>query len=96
MLIRIVRMHFHPENVQVFIQVLKKVKPVIETFPGCMYLEVLQDAANPNVYYTYSHWTNETALENYRDSSFFQETWANTKVLFASKAQAFSLKKFQM
>lgn len=89
-------MHFQAEKVEVFMHILKKVKLVLETFPGCMYLEILQDATDPNIYYTYSHWANETALENHRDSTFIQETWAHTKVLFTSKAQVFSLKKFQI
>lgn len=96
MLIRIVRMNFDPGQVKLFLHIFEKSKPTIENFPGCTYLELLQDATEPYVYYTYSTWRDEAALENYRHSSFFQETWAKTKVLFASKAQAFSLKKPEM
>jgi quinol monooxygenase YgiN len=93
MLLRIVRMHFQPDQVEAFLQIFERSKLTIGSFPGCISVELLQDASDPAVYYTYSQWTNQNALENYRQSSFFRQTWAATKVLFSSKAQAFSLKK---
>jgi len=93
MLIRIVRMNFHKEQVPSFLALFQNSKSVIKSFPGCTYLELLQDASDACVFYTYSHWSDEKALESYRDSTFFKGTWAKTKVLFASKAQAFSLKE---
>jgi quinol monooxygenase YgiN len=45
----------------------------------------------PHIYYTYSKWEDEEALENYRRSVLFTTTWAKTKVLFAAKPEAVSL-----
>jgi heme-degrading monooxygenase HmoA len=41
--------------------------------------------------FTLSIWDDETALEAYRQSELFQTTWAKTKVLFAEKAEAWSV-----
>jgi heme-degrading monooxygenase HmoA len=40
---------------------------------------------------TYSHWTGEEALDNYRHSELFRVTWAKTKQLFADRPEAWSL-----
>ncbi|QHT66695.1 antibiotic biosynthesis monooxygenase [Rhodocytophaga rosea] len=93
MLIRIVRMHFQPDQVEAFLMIFEQSKSVICSFPGCLSVELLQDASDSSVYYTHSQWIDEEALEYYRQSLFFKETWAKTKILFANKAQAFSLKK---
>lgn len=93
MLIRIVRLHFYPDQVEAFLTIFEQSKTTINGFPGCVSVELLQDVSDPNIFYTYSHWTDKDALEYYRQSLFFKETWAKTKILFASKAQAFSLKK---
>jgi len=52
-----------------------------------------QDYHQPGVYLTHSHWTSEEALQAYRQSDLFIQTWAQTKVLFAEKPQVFSVKK---
>ena len=36
-------------------------------------------------------WDSEEALDNYRSSPFFAETWRATKALFAAKAEAWSV-----
>jgi quinol monooxygenase YgiN len=86
-------MHFYPDQVEAFLSIFEQSKPAISCFPGCLSVELLQDASDSSVYYTYSQWIDADALEYYRQSFFFKETWAKTKILFASKAQAFSLKK---
>ena len=88
-------MHFRPESLSDFLQLFDEVKQHIRNFPGCEELKLMQDAANPCVVYTYSRWNSEEALNRYRDSDFFATTWKKTKVLFAEKAQAFSLYQLQ-
>ena len=90
MLIRIVRMTFQPENCAAFEEVFEQSKYKIRSFPGCQYLELWKDYDQDNVYLTHSHWESDEALEQYRHSELFRETWAKTKPLFAAKPLAFS------
>ncbi len=95
MLIRIVRMSFRPENVENFLVLFKQSEEQIRNFQGCLHLELLKDYHQNHIYFTYSHWTNEKALESYRKSNLFREVWQKTKTLFAEKPVAYSLVKGQ-
>ncbi len=64
--------------------------PKIRAFPGCLHLELWQDQHDPNILITHSHWTGPEALERYRQSDFFKQTWAKTKPFFAAPPLAFS------
>ena len=66
--------------------------PKITAMPGCQSLQLLRDINTPEILFTYSHWENDAALQNYRNSELFSGTWAKTKVLFAEKAEAWSVK----
>jgi quinol monooxygenase YgiN len=89
-IIRIVRMTFQVDKTQEFLSIFEATKAKIRHFEGCSFLELWQDAENPAVFMTHSHWVSIAALENYRQSDLFQTTWAKTKVLFAAKPLAFS------
>lgn len=95
MLIRIVRMTFQPGKTANFLEIFRQSQPLIRAFEGCLHVELLQDAGNPLIYSTLSHWRDAEALENYRQSELFRTTWAETKILFADKPQAFSLKRME-
>jgi quinol monooxygenase YgiN len=95
-IIRIVRMEFRVEEIAAFEAIFERSKHAIRRVEGCKYLAMNQDASQPHVRYTYSIWESEAALEKYRQSELFQTTWAATKVLFAAKAQAFSLKQLEI
>ena len=86
-------MTFKPENIPSFERVFKASSPQIRSFPGCNHLELLQDAENPEVFFTYSQWESEEALQAYRESDFFREVWGSTKKLFAERPRAWSLRK---
>jgi quinol monooxygenase YgiN len=90
MLIRIVRMTFRPEAVPDFLAIFRSNKDKIRAFAGCQHLELLHDLDQPAVFITHSHWASAEALENYRQSALFQQTWAATKLLFADRPLAFS------
>ena len=91
MIKRIVKMSFRPEAVPTFVgEVFEQSKHRIRAFPGCRHMELLQHASQPNILFTLSIWDDEAALERYRQSELFQNTWANTKALFAEKAEAWS------
>lgn len=92
MIKRVVKMTFHPEKVETFLQdVFEASKSKIRAFPGCQSMELLRDTAAPNILFTLSVWDSEDALNTYRGSELFQSTWAKTKALFADKAQAWSM-----
>lgn len=91
MIVRIVKMTFQADKISNFIHLFKQSKSKIKQYSGCLYLELLMDIKEKNIYYTYSHWADEQALEKYRKSEFFRNTWAQTKVLFAAKPEAVSL-----
>jgi quinol monooxygenase YgiN len=92
MIVRVVKMTFVAEKLDDFLAVFAASKDKIRNFEGCQHLELLQDTKHKNILFTYSHWDSEAHLEEYRNSELFKTTWAKTKVLFAGKAEAWSLK----
>lgn len=90
MLIRIVRMTFVPEQAATFLRLFRATESRIRQAPGCRYLELWQDADNPAIYCTHSHWDSAAALNAYRQSALFGEVWPATKRLFAAPPLAFS------
>lgn len=92
MIKRIVKMTFKPENIPEFTTLFHAKKELIAAFAGCTHLELLQDVDNKNVFFTFSLWENADDIENYRQSDLFKSIWAETKVLFDDKPEAWSLK----
>ena len=93
MFVRIVKMDFNPENITAFLDIFNKNKSKIRAFKGCSFLELYRDKNVSNIFFTYSYWDDEAALENYRTSTLFTEVWSQTKVLFQNKPQAWSVDK---
>lgn len=91
MLLRIVRLTLQPERVPEFLALFRASEGRIREQPGCQHLELWQDADQPQVYCTYSHWNDAAALDAYRRSALFGEVWPATKLLLAVPAQAFSV-----
>lgn len=92
MIKRIVKMTFREDAVETFLnEVFEHSKNRIRAFPGCRHMELLRQKNKPNVLFTLSFWDDETALEAYRQSELFKTTWAKTKVLFAEKAEAWTV-----
>ncbi|MDN5211329.1 antibiotic biosynthesis monooxygenase [Fulvivirgaceae bacterium BMA12] len=94
MLVRIVRMTFKRNHMDDFLKLFQRISPNIRNFKGCNHLELLRDYNQENIFVTYSYWQDEEALNNYRSSLLFKESWAATKVLFDEKPQVFSFKRF--
>lgn len=84
-------MDFDPSKTEDFLAFFETVRDRIASFPGCTHLELCRDAGLEHVYYTFSKWESEEALETYRNSELFKDTWAKTKVLFGGKPLAYSL-----
>ncbi len=91
MIVRIVKMTFKPEHVEQFEEIFNTYKQFIQASEGCLHVELLRDITTPTIYFTHSHWKSEPDLNNYRNSELFEKVWAKTKVLFESKAEAWSL-----
>lgn len=93
MLVRIVKMSFHPEKISEFLSLFEEKKELIRNRPGCCLLELYRDQKDSSIFFTYSYWNDEQDLESYRNSDLFKETWAKTKALFNDKPMAWSVDK---
>jgi len=91
MIKRIVKLTFHPEKIEDFKAIFEESKHKIRARKGCHHLELWQGTQAPNIFFTYSFWTNEDELNAYRHSDLFKATWAKTKVLFNDKPEAWSV-----
>lgn len=83
-LIRLVHMTVRPDERDAFLEHFDDAAPRIRAFEGCRRLELWQGERFPNVCTAFSLWTGEEALERYRRSALFRETWAKVKPLFAA------------
>ena len=93
MLIRIVKMSFHKENIPAFLENFNLMKDKIRNAQGNRFLELYQDKNDACIFFTYSYWETEDDLENYRRSELFNDVWTFTKKLFNAKPEAWSVDK---
>ena len=92
MIKRFVKMTFKSECVEEFKIIFNSSKKYIAAMEGCSHVELLQDITNQTIFFTYSIWENSSYLEAYRKSELFINVWSKTKVLFADKPEAWSVK----
>jgi quinol monooxygenase YgiN len=93
LLVRIVKLSFEPSKIKEFLANFEANKEKIRNFEGCNFLELYRDLNNTYVFFTYSYWNSEADLNNYRRSELFKEVWANTKPLFNTRPEAWSVDK---
>ncbi len=93
MFVRIVKMSFHEDKIDIFLKNFETKKNLIRSFEGCQFLELYRDKHNSNVFFTYSYWSKESDLEKYRHSDLFKNVWSQTKPLFIAKPEAWSVDK---
>lgn len=91
MIRRVVKLSLKSDKIKDFEHAFTVSKPVILTFSGAISVDLLQDALDPTIVFTYSLWKDLESLENYRNSDFFVKTWKHVKPMFKDKAQAWSL-----
>ena len=91
MIKRIVKLTFQEEKIEDFLGIFERSKLRIRGFDGCHHVELLKAKSPDNVFFTFSIWEDEAALEKYRKSDLFQSTWTQTKILFADKPMAWSV-----
>lgn len=87
-------MSFERDRCADFESLYQSVCQKILAMSGCLSLTLKKDATHQNVYYTVSTWASLEALDAYRHSPLFKETWATTKSMFDQKAEAYSLVDF--
>lgn len=91
MITRIVKLTLQPDKTGEFLTIFNDSKSFILNSEGCNFVQVLKDAQQPHIFFTYSIWDSEEHLNNYRQSEVFENIWKRTKTLFAAKAEAWSL-----
>lgn len=93
MIVRIVKMTFEKDKVDDFLSIFAASKALIRASEGCKHLELWQEKKDGNIFFTYSHWDDESYLDKYRHSALFADVWAKTKALFADKPEAWTVLK---
>lgn len=88
---RIVKLTFHKEHCERFIEIFKESKDKIGNFPGNKGVELLRGKNSTTIFFTYSLWEDESDLELYRQSDLFKSTWSKVKPLFAGKPEAWTV-----
>ena len=91
MIVRIVKMKFHPELEQEFLGVFHHSAENIRQFEGCLKMNLFKVKSDELTYMTISHWYSENDLENYRNSELFKNTWKAVKPLFSGPPEAWTL-----
>ena len=96
MITRVVKLTFSPEDLNAFKQQFDSIKHIIIEMPGCQEVRLLQNTKYENVLFTISKWESEAALNAYRKTTFFKETWANTSAKFCALPQAWTLNELEL
>lgn len=91
MIKRIVKLSFRADELDAFRAIFEESKAKIRAFEGCHHVELLQGIQPNNIFFTFSIWESEAALNEYRHSELFKKTWAKTKALFSDKPEAWSV-----
>jgi heme-degrading monooxygenase HmoA len=91
MIKRIVKLSIESNKKTKFIDLFQENQHLISSFDGCISVELVKDINSNNIFFTYSLWENENALNNYRNSTLFKGIWSKTKTFFCDKPEAWSL-----
>lgn len=92
-MIRIVKMIFESDKTEEFLELFRNNKHRISGFRGCESVTLLRGLQQDNIFFTYSNWRDEEALEAYRNSETFKEIWGKTKPMFKERAEAWSVEE---
>ena len=90
-MIRIVKLTFTPDSIDLFLAHFETVKDIVNNYPGCNGMQMLQDINNPFICFTYSNWNGPADLEAYRNSEQFKTIWSTIKPWFGARAEAWSV-----
>jgi len=90
MIKRIVKIELNSDKIDAFQAIFQESKMKILDREGCFHVELLRCKNPDNVFFTFSMWESEEALNDYRNSELFGSVWPKTKALFAKPAEAWS------
>jgi len=90
MILRIVKLTISPKDIDDFTRFFIRHKTDIETFEGCLYLELYREHTLSNIVMTYSLWKDNNSLDRYKNSETFGKIWPVAKKWFISKPEAHS------
>jgi hypothetical protein len=88
---RIVKMTFKLEYSDEFEAYFLTIKDRVAGQPGCNGVKLLKERGETGVFFTYSHWSSENDLNNYRQTAIFGQIWPTVKNWFAEKAEAWTV-----
>ncbi|MBI2257581.1 MAG: antibiotic biosynthesis monooxygenase [Flavobacteriia bacterium] len=91
MITRVVKINFKEDKINDFLQHFETIKWMVASQENCHGMKLYQDKNQENIVFTYSIWSDENALENYRKSIFFNDLWSTIKPWFKEKAEAWTL-----
>jgi heme-degrading monooxygenase HmoA len=86
-------MTFRKEKEDEFLNLFNSVKSSIRSFPGVEALHLYRDRSDSRIFFTYSIWDKSSSLEKYRRSDLFRNIWQQTRAMFETKADAWSVDK---
>jgi quinol monooxygenase YgiN len=90
MIKRIVKIELKSDKIAEFQAIFQESKMKILGQEGCFHVELLRCQAPDNIFFTFSMWESEEALNAYRKSELFGSVWPKTKACFANPAEAWS------
>ena len=91
MITRLVKLTLQPSRKEDFTNLFRDMQGSIKSFPGCSGVELFRDLKQTDIVFTYSTWDSVEALEAYRRSDLFRNTWEKAKAFFSKPAEAWSL-----
>ena len=92
MITRIVRLTLKDElSLDEFKKLYTKRNPKSRGVSGCLEVRIMKDIKENNIYYTVSKWSNNQALEDYRSSEYFKQTWPMVKSTLAARTKVFTM-----
>jgi len=91
MIVRLVSLKIQLDKVEEFKQFFETIHDRIREAQGCLSLRVVADLEGLGEFFTVSEWESPAALEAYKNSAFFQETWPRVKSFLRDRpwAQSF-------
>jgi quinol monooxygenase YgiN len=87
-IVRLVRLKVDPKKVEEFKALFESLYDGIRAHRGCISLRLITDLEGLGEFFTLSEWESPEALEAYRQSFFFRETWPRVKAFLKEKAWA--------
>lgn len=93
MIVRLVALKIQLDKVEEFKQFFGTIYDGIRAAQGCLSLRVVADLEGLGEFFTVSEWESAAALEAYKNTAFFRETWPRVKTFLRDKpwAQSFQV-----